>query len=746
MYRKILTIFAILVILGSYFVGFLSNAGTPVFEIKTEWFNGNSSLLPVPGMTNVPLTINIKNLGPTLYNVTLGLNLSYPFTHGYIIKNNSEIEYNPTINIPEFSENGNISIFMLVNISSNARDGIYEEYVYINGSYSPTFPRDNITESFLLPVEGYINLLPVAMYPQMENGYIIPNMNPYPVNLILENNGNQPVTNVTLTLIPSYPLYGKNVTEKISAIPEFGYVNIKFLTNLYDDIKNGTYAEKIYYSYYNVRSYFIANLTISGSYSFSASGYFGLPDNMMNPAPGQKNVPFTVNIINTGTMVASWLNITVMPSYPLLGNNVNFSIPEMMPGQKIPLTFLVSISNSVNEGFYYFSVYINMKNLSWKINAEYLFLGNYSIVPLYGTLLTNSSLLPSPGMNNIPIIFYVSNNGNSPIENVTFTYTPSYPFIGVTQKITVPAIPPFEPIKLVFIVNISQNATNGYYAQKIDYTYAGIKNALIYSVLIPGYSKIKVSSYYLNPLYVYQNQTYNILRVFIVNEGPSPSFNTTIYSTSEMDILTGGLNLTMMPGMILNYTVVYDSPNTPGIYPLFIHIDKSIYEINITVYPKPNIKIMDNIPSISPGQSKVQITFEMENEGPGAIELAYVHVILPDIIQLHVSSNNPLGSLFINNLTIFNILPGQYFKIPYLVDVEDSAIPGKYTGELILFAYTNSTLRPLIYSFPFIVNVSTPFFSTNGNNATLNLSTLTIIILVIIIVALVGILIRQRKK
>ncbi|MGC9122730.1 MAG: hypothetical protein ACP5IB_01465 [Thermoplasmata archaeon] len=746
MNRKFLSILGIFLLISTYFIGFPSNASAPVFSIKPVWFNGNGSLMPVPGMYNVPLTLYVKNLGPTLYNVTIGVNLTFPFSMGYLIKNNSYLKYNSFINIPEFPQNENISLFFLINISQSAKDGIYIENLYVNGTYSPNYPRINLTQQFYLPLEGYINLIPVAMYPETFNGYIIPDSNPYPIDLILENDGNQPVINLTLTLIPSYPLYGKSVYEKISAIPAFGYVKIQFLSDIYYDIKNGTYPEKIIYSYYNVKSYFIANLTISGSYSFSSNAYFGIPNNPINPAPGQKNVPFTINLINTGTMVGYSLNISIYPVYPLIGNIQNFSINVIYPGQEIPLTIIVSVENNIKPEIYSLPISITMKNISININAKYIYDGYYSLKPLFSNLFTNNSIIPGPGMNNVPINFVLSNIGDVPIDNVTFYYTPTYPFLGKAQKLEIPIIIPYQPIRLTFFVNISRNATSGYYQQFINYSYMGMNGILNYTVLIPGYNKLVLSTYFFSPIYIYQNETYNILHAIIINEGNSPAFNVTIYSTSSLEILNGGLNLTIMPGMVVNYTVIFNSPDEPGIYPIFIHINKEIYEINVTVYERPSINVIYNIPNVSPGQNKAQITFVIENNGPGTIYMANIHLILPNIMSLHVSSSNPLGALFLNNITIFNIQPGETFKIPYLIDVEDNANPGKYDGQLLLIVYKNNTMKPIIYSFTFNMIVSTPFFSANGNNATLTLSNLTIIILVIIIVALIGILIKQRKR
>ena len=101
MNKKFLSILGIFLLISSYFIVFPSNASAPVFSIKPVWFNGNGSLMPVPGMYNVPLTLYVKNLGPTLYNVTIGVNLTFPFSMGYLIKNNSYLKYNSSINIPE---------------------------------------------------------------------------------------------------------------------------------------------------------------------------------------------------------------------------------------------------------------------------------------------------------------------------------------------------------------------------------------------------------------------------------------------------------------------------------------------------------------------------------------------------------------------------------------------------------------------------------------------------------------------
>jgi hypothetical protein len=123
-----------------------------------------------------------------------------------------------------------------------------------------------------------------------------------------------------------------------------------------------------------------------------------------------------------------------------------------------------------------------------------------------------------------------------------------------------------------------------------------------------------------------------------------------------------------------------------------------------------------------------------------------VHFVYPEVLDLYVSSDNPLGGLFLNNVTLASVKPGQNFTLPYIIDVADNAIPGKYTGELVIIIMENNTIRPILETFYFTFQISTPFFSTNGTSGVLTLSNITIIILVIIIIALVGMYIRQIRK
>jgi len=748
--KKIAIFLAILVLVSAFGYSLSSAEVTPIVVSGAYWFSENSTMQAVPGMNNVPLFLTVENNGPTIYNFTAYIVLKNPFSYGSII-NGSEQMQKTVINAPELPSGYKIQIMQLVNISPEARNGIYIENLFAYGKYSTSYPIENLSTTFLLPLKGNVNIFVVSSYIG-QNGQLlnpIPGENPVPLTLVLGNSGNEPVTNVTFTYMPSYPFYGNAQKAILTAIPEYGYVPVTFMVNFSNNVRSGYYLQKIQYTYYNDSGSTTFNFTWSENYSISILGaYIGYSGNVINGIGGMKNIPVSIEIANTGTEYVSNVTFIYSPEYPFYGLVQKKQIPLIAPFQPELLTFVVSIANGTLDGIYNQTLETiigsNLSRMEFSVQIN-----GYSDIIVDGSFLNISSgdLVPGPGMRDIPINIVISNIGNTNPTNITFTYSPEYPFYGQKQELNIPVLPEFKPITLTYFVSIFSNASDGVYQQEIHYDFSGYYGIVKFSTSLLGYSNISIQGYFLNPSYVYTNQTFNAVTFSIINSGNSPAFNVTVQARSSMEIVNTPMNISLLPPHLpLNYTVYYNSPSLPGIYYIYFFAGNKEIAVPVNVIQSPVLSLKSNFPTLTPGESKVQVTFYLENRGPSTIQSMQVHFVYPEVLDLYVSSDNPLGGLFLNNVTLASIKPGQNFTLPYIIDVADNAIPGKYTGELVILIMENNTIRPILETFYFTFQISTPFFSTNGTSGVLTLSNITIIILVIIIIALVGMYIRQIRK
>ncbi|MGC8619227.1 MAG: hypothetical protein ACP5F1_00105 [Thermoplasmata archaeon] len=747
--KKIAIVLASLVILSVFGVSFSNAQETPIVVSNVFWYSENSTMEPVPGMNNVPLYLTVENSGPTIYNFTAYIYLKNPFSYGFTI-NNSQVMEKTFISLPEFPVGSKLEIMQLVNISPMARDGIYTENLFAYGKYSESYPIENLSTTFFLPLEGNVNIFVESSYIG-ENGQLLnplPGENPVPFTIIVGNSGNEPVTNVTFTFDPEYPFFGISQKTIITAIPEYGYVPITFMVNFTKNLKNGNYPEKLQYKYYNFTGSTSFNFTWSENYSISIIGsYLGFNGNMINGIGGMKNVPLTIEISNIGTEYISNASFSYMPEYPFYGLKQEKDMSVIAPYQVESLTFVVSIYNNTADGIYNQSIEVAIGNNVSEMEFQIQLTG-YSNIIVDGSFINISdNIVPGPGMKDVPISIMVSNVGNAVPTNVTFTFKPEYPFYGQKQILIIPALPEYTPVTLTYIVSIMGNASNGIYTQELNYSFGGYYGTLKFTTNLIGYSNVTVQGYFMNPPYVYTNQTFNAITFSIINSGNSPAFNVTLQAKSSMVIVNTPLDISILPPHVLfNYTIYYNSPKSPGTYYMEFYFGNGKITVPVNVIQSPVLSVKANFPSLTPGESKVQVTFYLENTGPGTIQSMEVHFLYPEILDLYVSSDNPLGGLFLNNVTLASVKPGENFTIPYIIDLADNAVPGKYSAELVFIINENNTLRPIMETFYFTFQVSTPFFSTSGNSGILSLSNLTIIILVIIIIALVAMYIRQMRK
>ena len=627
--KKILLIIGIIMIIISA-IPMVGASQDPIIAERGYWYSSNSTSLVAPGYDYVPLFVQFVSEVPAEINdVNVSLNFtSGIFSYSYIHGPNRDVRDYYTI--PVMQPGQNATIFQLTNISANYPSGMYQTEIsysfYEGGSFITG--SSNLT----VPVMGSANIITQRAFFGTENSPLEATSfeNNIPFTLFLENNGNAPVTNVTVTYKPQYPFTGQQQNFTISAFPSFYSLPLVFTVNT----GNASIST-------------LQNVTIS---------YFGI----------SHTEHFTLSLAGFPHIVAA--------------------------GSDFPVT----------------------------------------------------SVIPSQGMNNVPVTFYLEEDSYLPVTNISVTYKPQYPFTGQQQNTVISAIPSFGVEPVTFLVNIigPDNST----LQNISIYYNGSYHSLTYKIIIPGYYNFSVVNYYTDPPYIFQDEKFIALTVLIINGGNSISVPVNISLDSSLfNITTLPYHLPALPpGKILNFTFLMNAPSETGKIPLYLFINNNKFKITENVYNKGSIIIKNSVPPVSPGTNKNLFRFTLTNDGNISLMDVSIHILTPDVFYIDVPSSNPLGSLTANNITFTQINPGQSIIITFLIDVRSTTSPGNYPSQLFLSYRLNNSVLPFFTTYNFNVTVqNTALEQITSGSA---LPYIIAIFALIIIAVFVAVIIRRKKK
>ncbi|WP_069807694.1 COG1361 S-layer family protein [Vulcanisaeta thermophila] len=480
---------------------------------------------------------------------------------------------------------------------------------------------------------------------------------------------------------------------------------------------------------------------------------------------GIYTVPITVNYTEVNVTVTErpmigYESISV-PVTTLVTTTLQNGVP-VVTGVKTE-TFTISIPTVLGATP---SVSTSKSSVSVSTNVMVPVLGyvGFSAMAFFGT--PNDVVQPLPG-NYLPLTIYVTNYGNTPVTNVTVTLE-SLPdgMYAVNNTAHLPGLLPGEPTPVTFYVYVPNYIPQGNYTLVlgIDY-FGGVDTVVDAPLIVSQRPTVYVQSVATNPPEVFEGYSMAELVLSIINVGSGVAYNASLYVTSSagnislvsMPIILGAIptgqpiQLTVpisAPGVAGNYsvyiTVDFDGGSSSRVYTLYVRPKADIIVTGVT-YPQPPSLSLNDLwalfssitnPGLSPGASKVPITITLENVGDVEAQNVVVHMSTSQVIQPHVSSNNPLSALTASEVFIGDLKPGQPINVTFLVDVDSNAPPGTYPLVLTLVWNQTGSLYPLTESITTYVTIK----------PAPNVLLLIVVVLIIVVIVIGAVAAIRRRR
>lgn len=479
-------------------------------------------------------------------------------------------------------------------------------------------------------------------------------------------------------------------------------------------------------------------------------------------APGSTYAPLYVTFINgVGTVTGLSVNINLNNSKVFQYSHISGSASEITEnisystaGSSYILLQPMNISSAAKPGIYtlwlHYSFVLNSTLVTGNTSFPVPVLGTVNLVGTQSYFGTEGTpIIGTAGMKNVPLTVVLENTGNSFVQNISVSYTPSGVLSGVQQSTYVSAMQSYGYTMLTFIVSIHPGTADGIYSQSLVTSYNGLQKNVTFSVPVTGYSNVSLVTYYTDPPVIYENMKFIQLTAVFANSGNSFASNLNITaSSSSFSILTQGYSIPYLKsGGVFNATFLINAPSSSGNASLSISDGHGSYNANIMVRSGGSLAITSSVPQMKPGQSQALESFTVVNAGNATMYDLSLYLISPSIISVHVSSSNPLSALTANNFTIGQLNPGQSFIVTFIVDVSSSAVSGTYQSQLFISYMLNGTLMKFTHTYNFENSIQPTSIQSFENTLNVSLQEFIVLIVIIaIIIAVVGYAARSRRK
>jgi len=449
------------------------------------------SQLIAPGMSPVPLTFTIVNLGMPLFDVNITPLSVYPFTV-YEYYNGTE-----NITIPELSTGSSVNVTFLYKVSSNASNGVYKAYIEITGKLpNGTLISKNV--SVAVPILGYVRVSAQSIWGSLSSPLVVTGgENNLPLTIILVNTGNVIASNVSILLKSQFPVKFETSSISVGYLPIGQPVEVTTYASIYPNASEGVYTVPIQVEYFDgVKQTVNMTVDINGYTNFSISTVWGSINSPITVSPGETQVPLTFIVRNLGDVNVLNVSLSFTSEYPLYFTQKSAYIGIIPAGGYNYATVTVNVYSNATPGVYYIPVTIHYFQTKTVL---------YAPVVIYSPNITiNAFTIPPqlfPGYYDVEVRAIVINYGSALANNVSVSI--SSPFPVVSQSVfDLGALPQGVPANITFLINIPNDTTPGYYYFNFTVKYDGGK--YVKSVKIEIYPKANlqiVNVYYssLNP-------------------------------------------------------------------------------------------------------------------------------------------------------------------------------------------------------------------------------------------------------
>ena len=441
--------------------------------------------LIAPGMTAVPITLSITNLGSTLLNVNITPLTHYPFK---VYPNFGNVS------LPEFQEGQTVNVTFLYDIYPNASDGIYELYYQITGKLLNGSVVSK-TMSVKIPILGYVSISASSVWGSPSSPILVaPGETNIPLTLVLVNSGNVLASNVSVVLKSKYPIKFDQTKATVGYLPIGTPVEVPVYASVYPNATEGVYEIPITVKYFDNATQ-VVNLTvaINGYINFSITSVWGSPSSPITVSAGETQVPLTFIIRNLGDVNALNFSLCIPNKYPLIVSQRQIYVGIIPAGGINYATTTVSVYPNATAGVYYIPVVI--KYFSNVVEKEYVPIEIYPV-----NLTLNVITIPPqvfPGYFDVRVEAIIVNYGSGIAENVSVMMTAGKGIDIISpNEVDLGAIPVGHVINTTFLINVPNSTPSGYYYLNFTVKYDGGKYVKVYRLKVYPKANLEIVDVY----------------------------------------------------------------------------------------------------------------------------------------------------------------------------------------------------------------------------------------------------------
>ncbi|BBG24704.1 hypothetical protein IC006_2038 [Sulfuracidifex tepidarius] len=536
--------------------------------------------LLAPGETGEPVTISLTNLGSTLFNVSVIPMSVYPFSpYGY---------YNDTenISIPYWGQGQTVNVTVLLNVASSAKDGIYKYYVMVSG-YDENGNQEEKTIVVSIPVLGKEQVSAQSVWGTTNSSMVVgPGEDNVPLTILLQNQGNVMLSNVTLHLKSNYPVKFLQDNVSVGYLPIGQPIPVTVLADVYPNATEGVHYVEANITFFNDSSETVKiPVDIISTNQVSLETLWGSTSSPIIASAGEANLPLTIIVKNLETNLLSNVSLEFKSTYPVKFLQPNASVGLVPPGEYNEVSVTADVYNNATPGVYYVPVTLTLYGgETMKVEMP---------ITIAGTVNISMNMYTFPpqvfqGYSDVELHVLLLNYGSGIAQNASVQIkTPNGINLISQPEQQIGAIPSGKLINTSFLFNVPNTTSPGNYEINVTVNYDGghytnaytleiypKANIIIYSTYFPGAtagaSKIPLTI-------TLENIGNETAKNVVLRLGESDVIYPHVSSSNPLQALTASEYFIgdIKPGQKVNVTYIVDvsSGATPGTYPLSVALE-----------------------------------------------------------------------------------------------------------------------------------------------------------------------------